>query len=632
MFSRQMSWQRVGLLMSFDRTTSRLAACVPFGVLLFACHSPDGSMGPGAVEGPGVQRVGPSQEELLALLTPQAIFEPSGGTWSTLVISRSILIEALGVAGTVTGPTRFGREPSSAHGINSSGQLVYNEVSVESPDPSTAYRRDPNGGTRLRAITQSGEAVALDINDAGIAAGSIREFDEATGYGPALAAIWSTDGTPALLPVAPGGASQGAAGINESGVVVGAAAGRPFSRRAIRWDATGAHVLPSGTADSSAAFDVNDAGTAVGWISEGINLVAVTWSPGSILSRLTLPDGAAGGTAAGINNLGQVVGQAVYKDGSGTVTRSEAVLWSPGGVPTVLPGLRFGMAVKINEAGVAAGWTSEARFEASHGPVIWAGGQRTPVPLGDGEGSTLPGQAFVNDLNANLLSGMANPDGQDNHARAALWSFTVTGVCTAVAITSQPQNQTVLLGRPVTLAVTASGTAPLTYQWRKNGTAIPGATTATYQIASARLAHAGNYTVVVTNGCGSVTSSVARVAVHFNFRGFFQPTRNPGETAPYVVNRVVAGSAVLIKFSLSGNQGLNVLAAGNPRSKPVACTLADNTGGQPTKSIGGGLAYDRGADQYRYIWKTEKAWAGTCRQLMVGLSDGTVHTALFRFK
>lgn len=97
------------------------------------------------------------------------------------------------------------------------------------------------------------------------------------------------------------------------------------------------------------------------------------------------------------------------------------------------------------------------------------------------------------------------------------------------------------------------------------------------------------------------------------------------------MNRLKAGSAPPIKFSLSGNQGLNVLAAGNPRSKQVACTLADNTGGQPTKSVGGGLAYDPGADQYRYIWKTEKSWAGTCRQLMVGLIDGNVHTALFRF-
>ena len=117
----------------------------------------------------------------------------------------------------------------------------------------------------------------------------------------------------------------------------------------------------------------------------------------------------------------------------------------------------------------------------------------------------------------------------------------------------------------------------------------------------------------------------------FPCSGFFAPTKNPGQAAPYVVNRAKAGQAVPIKFSLRGNHGLNILAAGNPRSKSVACTLADNTGGQPTKSVGGGLAYDPGADQYRYRWKTEKAWAGTCRQLMVGLTDGTVHTALFRF-
>jgi hypothetical protein len=44
------------------------------------------------------------------------------------------------------------------------------------------------------------------------------------------------------------------------------------------------------------------------------------------------------------------------------------------------------------------------------------------------------------------------------------------------------------------------------------------------------------------------------------------------------------------------------------------------------------LSYDDTTGQYSYVWKTEKAWAGTCRQLVVRLSDGTDHVASFMFK
>ena len=45
-----------------------------------------------------------------------------------------------------------------------------------------------------------------------------------------------------------------------------------------------------------------------------------------------------------------------------------------------------------------------------------------------------------------------------------------------------------------------------------------------------------------------------------------------------------------------------------------------------------GLSYDSGSGQYNYVWKTDKAWAGTCRQLTLAFKDGTVQTAHFKFK
>ena len=59
----------------------------------------------------------------------------------------------------------------------------------------------------------------------------------------------------------------------------------------------------------------------------------------------------------------------------------------------------------------------------------------------------------------------------------------------------------------------ATGDAPLSYQWKKNGTDITGATSATYTIATAASADAATYTVVVTNAAGSATSNAATLTV-----------------------------------------------------------------------------------------------------------------------
>jgi len=80
-------------------------------------------------------------------------------------------------------------------------------------------------------------------------------------------------------------------------------------------------------------------------------------------------------------------------------------------------------------------------------------------------------------------------------------------------LTSQPQNLYAALGSNAVFNVTAGGSAPLTYQWRHAGTNIPGATSSDYTRVGAQLADAGSYSVVVANSYGSVTSSVASLAV-----------------------------------------------------------------------------------------------------------------------
>jgi Bacterial Ig-like domain (group 2)/Immunoglobulin domain len=82
-------------------------------------------------------------------------------------------------------------------------------------------------------------------------------------------------------------------------------------------------------------------------------------------------------------------------------------------------------------------------------------------------------------------------------------------------ISIQPQSQAVTAPATATFSVTAKGTAPLSYQWSKNGTAISGATSASYTTPATTSADDGAmFTVVVTNSGGSATSNAATLTVH----------------------------------------------------------------------------------------------------------------------
>ena len=81
------------------------------------------------------------------------------------------------------------------------------------------------------------------------------------------------------------------------------------------------------------------------------------------------------------------------------------------------------------------------------------------------------------------------------------------------SITQQPASQTVTVGQAVTFTVAASGTPAPTYQWKKNGADLSGATGAAYAIASVVESDAGTYTVVATNSAGSATSTGAVLTV-----------------------------------------------------------------------------------------------------------------------
>ncbi len=131
--------------------------------------------------------------------------------------------------------------------------------------------------------------------------------------------------------------------------------------------------------------------------------------------------------------------------------------------------------------------------------------------------------------------------------------------------------------------------------------------------------------------CG-VVSSLSPFALFepepYAFQGFFAPVSN----AP-AVNSVRAGSAVPVKFSLSGDKGLAILKPGYPVTRSIPCS-----GGEPsatleeTETAGqSGLRYDAAADQYVYTWKTDAAWKGTCRRFELGLNDESDRALIVQF-
>jgi hypothetical protein len=134
-------------------------------------------------------------------------------------------------------------------------------------------------------------------------------------------------------------------------------------------------------------------------------------------------------------------------------------------------------------------------------------------------------------------------------------------------------------------------------------------------------------TYTVTDAAGNTASCSFTVTVLYNFTGFFQPVGN----LP-TLNVVNAGRAIPVKFSLSGNKGLDIFAAGYPASGPIACNSTDPAVDVNETVTAGGSSLSFGGDQYNYVWKTESSWAGTCRQLVIQLNDGSYHRANFRFK
>ena len=206
--------------------------------------------------------------------------------------------------------------------------------------------------------------------------------------------------------------------------------------------------------------------------------------------------------AAGYNSSGQL------GDGS-TANRSNAV------------------AVASSVTALAAGY-QHSLFVAGDG-TLWAMGDNGYGQLGDGTTAARHSPVPVTGMR---LAGITS--GSEAYHTLAV------GEPLAPAITSQPASRTVQVGSNVTFSITASGFAPLAYQWYFNESVISGATAMNHVLDGVTVADAGSYTVVVSNPGGSVTSGVAVLTVN---KG--TPSVTTWPTATVVTNGQTLASATL---------------------------------------------------------------------------------------
>ena len=176
----------------------------------------------------------------------------------------------------------------------------------------------------------------------------------------------------------------------------------------------------------------------------------------------------------------------------------------------------------------------------------------------------------VSDASANLTSDPA--------------TLTVTAAAVAPSITAQPANNSVPAGQPASFSVTATGTAVLTYQWKKNGAAISGATSSLYTTPATIAAdNNAQFSVTVTNGVSSVTSSAATLTVTIPPSITAQPASvavTVGQTATFGISATGTGT-LSYQWKKSGTP---IGGATSASYITPATTIADN-GAQYTVTV-----------------------------------------------
>lgn len=219
-----------------------------------------------------------------------------------------------------------------------------------------------------------------------------------------------------------------------------------------------------------------------------------------------------------------------------------------------------------------------------------------PPKIGEDSGSLLITESQSSTTQLSGSSGSATPS---VIMQMKTISMAGTGVSAAPSITTQPASEDVSAGHTVTFSVTSSGVAPLSYQWSKNGTPIPGATSADYTTPAATASDNGaQFTVEVSNSAGNARSNAAVLTVGAGGQlvasttklSYGNVTVGASSVLPVMLTNSGSASISISNVSLSGagvsaagaSSGL-ILSAGN--SAVLNVTFAPSAAGTLNGSV-----------------------------------------------
>jgi hypothetical protein len=139
------------------------------------------------------------------------------------------------------------------------------------------------------------------------------------------------------------------------------------------------------------------------------------------------------------------------------------------------------------------------------------------VLLGNGNGTfTAPAAFPEGDRPFGIAAGDFNRDGRPDLVLANYWGNNVSVLLntgSSIGFAQQPQSQTVSPGTDAVFSAAVTGTGPFTYQWRRNGVPIIGATSSTLTVSSASSVSTGVYDVQVRGGCNPAAVATSYPAV-----------------------------------------------------------------------------------------------------------------------
>lgn len=271
---------------------------------------------------------------------------------------------------------------------------------------------------------------------------------------------------------------------------------------------------------ANATFSVSATGTGPLTYQWRRNGAAIAGATGASLS-----------VAATLADSGSVFAVVVTNPG-GPVTSSDATLTVTPAAPAIV--------TAPQSTTVSAGQSASFTVVASGSAPLAYQWRRNSVDIAGAVAATYttPATTLI-DNGAAYSVVVTNAAGSAPSGNAIL---TVTPSVVAPAITQQPAGASVAVGQTATFAVLATGTAPLAYQWRRDGVAIAGATAAGYTTPAAALTDNGaRFSVVVTNGAGSAVSNDAVLSVApASFTGVIQDGSLDGNNAGFDAAAAIA--------------------------------------------------------------------------------------------